>query len=100
MLRRRGQCSLSDVGHTIAVIRRQRKAGFRRPYGKGTGIHISEADYIVEGDNSPLPEIPKPASELCAMPYPVFLRGGLLLRLNARGSKSSDIWKGSSTHVI
>lgn len=30
-------------------------------YGEGTGIHISEVDYIVEGDNAPLPELPNPA---------------------------------------
>jgi acyl-CoA hydrolase len=30
-------------------------------YGEGTGIHISEVDYIIEGDNAPLPELPNPA---------------------------------------
>ncbi len=30
-------------------------------YGEGTGIHISEVDYIIEGDNVPLPELPNPA---------------------------------------
>jgi acyl-CoA hydrolase len=29
-------------------------------YGEGTGIHISEVDYIVEGDNAALPELPNP----------------------------------------
>jgi acyl-CoA hydrolase len=30
-------------------------------YGEATGIHISEVDYIVEGDNAPIPELPNPA---------------------------------------
>ncbi|WP_439546133.1 acetyl-CoA hydrolase/transferase family protein [Sandarakinorhabdus sp.] len=30
-------------------------------YGEGTAIHISEVDYIIEGDNAPLPELPNPA---------------------------------------
>jgi acyl-CoA hydrolase len=30
-------------------------------YGEATGIHISEVDYIVEGDNTPIPELPNPA---------------------------------------
>jgi acyl-CoA hydrolase len=29
-------------------------------YGEGTGIHISEVDYIIEGDNASLPELPNP----------------------------------------
>jgi acyl-CoA hydrolase len=30
-------------------------------YGEGTGIHVSEVDYIIEGDNSPAPELANPA---------------------------------------
>jgi acyl-CoA hydrolase len=30
-------------------------------FGKDTGIHLSEVDYIIEGDNAPLPELPNPA---------------------------------------
>jgi len=30
-------------------------------FGEGTSIHISEVDYIIEGDNAPLPELPNPA---------------------------------------
>ncbi len=30
-------------------------------FGEGTGIHISEVDYIIEGDNAPIPELPNPA---------------------------------------
>ena len=30
-------------------------------FGTGTGIHISEVDYIVEGDNAPIAELPNPA---------------------------------------
>jgi acyl-CoA hydrolase len=29
-------------------------------YGDGAGIHVSEVDYIIEGDNAPLPELPNP----------------------------------------
>lgn len=33
--------------------------------GEDTDIHISEVDYIIEGDNAPIPELPNPpASEL------------------------------------
>ncbi|MBC7522802.1 MAG: 4-hydroxybutyrate CoA-transferase [Sandarakinorhabdus sp.] len=30
-------------------------------FGQDTGIHISEVDYIVEGDNAPIAELPNPA---------------------------------------
>lgn len=30
-------------------------------YGDGNSVHISEVDYIIEGDNAPLPELPNPA---------------------------------------
>jgi acyl-CoA hydrolase len=30
-------------------------------YGEGTGIHISEVDYIIEGDNAPIAELANPA---------------------------------------
>lgn len=30
-------------------------------HGVGAGIHISEVDYVIEGDNSPAPELPNPA---------------------------------------
>lgn len=30
-------------------------------FGRDTGIHISEVDYIIEGDNAPIPELPNPA---------------------------------------
>jgi len=29
-------------------------------YGEQTGVHVSEVDYIVEGDNAPAPELPNP----------------------------------------
>ena len=29
-------------------------------YGEGTGLHISEVDYVIEGDDSPAPELPNP----------------------------------------
>jgi acyl-CoA hydrolase len=29
-------------------------------FGEGTAIHISEVDYIIEGNNAPLPELPNP----------------------------------------
>ncbi len=29
-------------------------------YGEGNGIHLSEVDYIVEGDDQPAPELPNP----------------------------------------
>jgi acyl-CoA hydrolase len=29
-------------------------------YGVGNGVHISEIDYIIEGDNAPLPELKSP----------------------------------------
>jgi acyl-CoA hydrolase len=29
-------------------------------YGVGNGVHISEVDYIIEGDNAPLPELKSP----------------------------------------
>lgn len=28
--------------------------------GEGTGVHVSEVDYIIQGDNSPVPELPNP----------------------------------------
>jgi acyl-CoA hydrolase len=31
-------------------------------YGTETGVHISEVDYIIEGDNQPAPELPNPAA--------------------------------------
>ena len=29
-------------------------------YGEDNGVHISEVDYIIEGDNAPAPELPNP----------------------------------------
>ncbi len=29
-------------------------------FGQDTGIHLSEVDYIIEGDNAPIPELPNP----------------------------------------
>jgi acyl-CoA hydrolase len=29
-------------------------------FGDGNGVHISEVDYIIEGDNEPAPELPNP----------------------------------------
>jgi acyl-CoA hydrolase len=29
-------------------------------YGEATGIHVSEVDYIIEGDDQPAPELPNP----------------------------------------
>jgi acyl-CoA hydrolase len=34
-------------------------------YGEDNGVHISEVDYIIEGDNEPLPELPSlPVTEI------------------------------------
>ena len=30
-----------------------------RVMGSGTGVHVSEVDYIIKGDDAPLPELPK-----------------------------------------
>ena len=30
-------------------------------YGEGAGIHVSEVDYVIEGDNAPLAELPNPS---------------------------------------
>jgi acyl-CoA hydrolase len=36
-----------------------------RVMGPGTGVHVSEVDFVIPGDNAPLPELPKgPASEV------------------------------------
>jgi acyl-CoA hydrolase len=29
-------------------------------FGEGTGIHVSEVDYIIDGDDAPAPELPNP----------------------------------------
>ena len=29
-------------------------------YGEQTGVHVSEVDYIIEGDDAPAPELPNP----------------------------------------
>ena len=49
-----------------AVVERARtvvveeSAGLPYAMGEQTGIHISEVDYIIPGDNSPAPELPNP----------------------------------------
>ena len=54
-----------------AVIERARLvvveecASVPRVMGVGTGVHVSEVDYVITGDDAPLPELPKgPASEV------------------------------------
>ena len=50
-----------------AIVERARmvivetSAAMPHVYGVATGIHISEVDYIIEGDNAPIPELPNPA---------------------------------------
>ena len=29
-------------------------------YGDQTGVHVSEVDYVIEGDDEPAPELPNP----------------------------------------
>ena len=29
-------------------------------YGEQTGVHVSEVDYVIEGDDAPAPELPNP----------------------------------------
>ena len=49
-----------------AVIERARMViletttGLPYVYGKSTGVHVSEVDYVIEGDNTPAPELPNP----------------------------------------
>ena len=57
--------SAANVWHR-AVIERARlviiETNHSLPYvyGEDNGIHVSEVDYIVEGDNQPAPELPNP----------------------------------------
>ena len=49
-----------------AVIERARMVvvevsrGLPYVYGEENGVHLSEVDFIVEGDNEPAPELPNP----------------------------------------
>ena len=51
-----------------AVIERARlviveeSTGLPHVCGVGTGVHVSEVDYIIEGDNAPAAELPNPAA--------------------------------------
>jgi acyl-CoA hydrolase len=57
--------SATNVWHR-AVIERARMVivevseGLPYVYGEQNGIHISEVDYIIQGDNEPAPELPNP----------------------------------------
>lgn len=57
--------SAANLWHR-AVIERARMVivevneGLPYVYGEGNGIHLSEVDYILEGDREPAPELPNP----------------------------------------
>lgn len=57
--------SASNLWHR-AIVERARmvivETSHRLPYvyGEETGIHVSEVDYVIEGDDSPAPELPNP----------------------------------------
>jgi acyl-CoA hydrolase len=58
--------SAANVWHR-AVIERAKMVvvevsqGLPYVYGDENGVHVSEVDYIVEGDNEPAPELPNPS---------------------------------------
>jgi acyl-CoA hydrolase len=58
--------SAANVWHR-AVIERAKMVvvevsqGLPYVYGDENGVHVSEVDYIVEGDNQPAPELPNPS---------------------------------------
>ncbi|MGE3511076.1 MAG: acetyl-CoA hydrolase/transferase family protein [Vicinamibacterales bacterium] len=61
--------SAANLWHR-AIVERARTvivetcAGLPYVYGEATGVHISEVDYIIQGDDAPAPELPNPpASE-------------------------------------
>jgi acyl-CoA hydrolase len=57
--------SASNLWHR-AVIERARlvivetSRGLPYVYGEETGLHVSEVDYVIEGDDGPAPELPNP----------------------------------------
>ena len=57
--------SASNLWHR-AVIERARTVivetsrGLPYVYGEETGLHVSEVDYVIEGDDAPAPELPNP----------------------------------------
>ena len=57
--------SAANLWHR-AVIERARLviietcAGLPYVYGEETGVHVSEVDYIIQGDDAPAPELPNP----------------------------------------
>jgi acyl-CoA hydrolase len=57
--------SATNVWHR-AVIERAKMVivevsqGLPYVYGEDNGVHVSEVDYIIEGDNEPAPELPNP----------------------------------------
>jgi acyl-CoA hydrolase len=57
--------SAASLWHS-AVIERARmviveeSAGLPYAMGEGNGVHVSEVDYIIEGDHTPAPELPNP----------------------------------------
>src|SRR5262245_33721959 len=58
--------SAANLWHR-AVIERARTVivetsrGLPYVYGEETGLHVSEVDYVIEGDDAPAPELPNPA---------------------------------------
>ena len=57
--------SVTNMWHRASIERARMvivETSSALPYalGNGTGIHISEVDYIIEGDNAPAPELPNP----------------------------------------
>src|SRR5262249_62281980 len=57
--------SAANLWHR-AVIERARlvivetSRGLPYVYGEETGLHVSEVDYVIEGDDEPAPELPNP----------------------------------------
>ena len=57
--------SAANLWHR-AVIERARMVivetsrGLPYVYGEETGVHVSEVDYVIEGDDAPAPELPNP----------------------------------------
>jgi acyl-CoA hydrolase len=57
--------SAANLWHRAIVERArmvivERSRGLPYVYGEETGVHVSEVDYIIEGDDSPAPELPNP----------------------------------------
>src|SRR5262245_31990774 len=64
--------SAANLWHR-AVVERARlvivetSRGLPYVYGKETGVHVSEVDYVIQGDDEPAPELPNPpATEIDA----------------------------------